>query len=208
MDYIEKVRKECKEVWFRSHVAKLKDLGEVQVLYWDSPKCTDHAIKYVFSGCNVFISGDVGSAVFCLTEKSDPHKVAKYNLDYLLGKMEAFSESKYHFDEDKALDELDKWYWDKVSEYEDEDNEDEIDSFKYYAEQLDDAAKNWSDCESFEHAVYTICMDADERYLDGEDAEYLSKYGRMLNPRLISYHLGLQMAMEQFETVFTRMIDK
>lgn len=77
---------------FASHVASLQtaklDDGEtIIVLDWRNPNNGRHAIRFLFERHMLIVSGDIGNAVFTLTEQAAPEKVAHYDIAYLHEKL-------------------------------------------------------------------------------------------------------------------------
>ena len=120
MGYIEKAIEEIKNEWFADHVAEIKGEEGLQVIQWGTPGTSMYRTKYVLSGSNVFISGDIGEAVYTLTCTATPENIKGYNLSYFTGKLKASYGDRWNFDSEKARRELNE-YWE---EYDMNDQED------------------------------------------------------------------------------------
>ncbi|MED4441493.1 hypothetical protein, partial [Bacillus pumilus] len=112
MDFIDRAKKEIKENWFKNHVAEIKGEEGLQVIYWGKSGTNMYRTKYVLSGNNIFISGDIGEAVYSLTCSATLDNIKDFNLDYFTGKLEAFCEDRWNFDQTLAKKEL-REYWDE-----------------------------------------------------------------------------------------------
>ena len=64
---------------FANHKARLDILDEnVRVLNWRQPGTQAYAIRAVMDGYHVYITGDLGSAVICLTETATLKALSGY----------------------------------------------------------------------------------------------------------------------------------
>lgn len=57
--------------------------------------------KYVLSGANVFIAGDIGEAVYTLTCAATPENIKGFNLSYFTGKLKSSCGDRWNFDSKK-----------------------------------------------------------------------------------------------------------
>ena len=101
--------KEIRENWFSEHIAEYKAYDDIKILRWAKPNSWMYGCNYVFQGCNLYISGDIGEAVFCFTEKADVKRIAQYGLSYFKSKLRAFCEPEEDFNSDKAIKRLREW---------------------------------------------------------------------------------------------------
>lgn len=99
----------------------------------------------------IYISGDLGEAIFELTERAELNKVANYNLGYLVGKLAAFWYDKYDFARSKARDRLIEW--------EKELNEGEI---EYDKEVIHNLMSEADGCCNVKHWHAVVNMHSDE----------------------------------------------
>ena len=89
MDREEKIIKELKEYWFKDHKATLTKHGDLEVLDWRKPGTSNYAVRYIFDGYRMYVSGDIGEAVFNLTWKADINSFNGLHIGYFVEKMAA-----------------------------------------------------------------------------------------------------------------------
>ncbi|MBJ8031549.1 hypothetical protein [Bacillus cereus group sp. N21] len=188
MEYIEKAIKDIKENWFENHVAEIQGEEGLQVIYWGKPGTSFYRTKYVLSGYNVFVSGDLGEAVYNLTCSATLENIKGFNLGYFTGKLTAFCEERWNFDQEKAKKELDE-FWEENEMNETEDGQEIYDG-------ICSAINESSSMESFHFWLGDVYHNTS---LDSDTMEYIWDLGKRLPRRLIGYWLGLQMAIEQLE---------
>lgn len=186
MDYLEKMQEEIRNEWFASHVAKIQGDEGVQVIEWGTPGTFMYRTKYVLSGNNVFVSGDIGEAVYTLTCPATLENMKNFDLSYFTGKLSAFCDDRWNFDEKKANKEL-KEYWDEYDMNEIEDGKEIYDSI------MSAMGESYS-IDSFGAWLMTVYQDTS---IDSETMSIVSGFGQRLPPRLIGYWVGLQMIIEQ-----------
>lgn len=95
----EQEAKIIREEWFDKHIATLTQHGSLQVLDWREPGTNCYYCRYVFDGYRMYVSGDIGEAVFNLTWKADVHSFDKVHLEYFHGKIAALQYNPVKFDE-------------------------------------------------------------------------------------------------------------
>lgn len=83
-----------KEKWFKDHIATITKCGDITILDWKNSGTIVNDIRYIFDGYNIYISGDLGSAVFRLTWKADLHSFNNIDIHYFIEKLETFSNDK------------------------------------------------------------------------------------------------------------------
>ncbi|MED0963836.1 hypothetical protein [Bacillus paramycoides] len=188
MEYIEKAIEEIKNDWFADHVAEVKGEEGLQVIQWGKPGTSMYRTKYVLSGANVFISGDIGEAVYKLTCSATFDNIKGFNLSYFMEKLTAFCGDRWNFDSKKAKRELEE-YW---QEYEMSDQED---SGEMYTKILS-AINESSSMNEYQYWLYDAYHSTS---MDSETISDVSDFGKRLPYRLIGYWLGLQMAIEQLD---------
>lgn len=105
-DMIHYYRDEC----FSEHEAKLKTTnlnGEtITILDWRNPNSGHYAMRFLFERSFLIVTGDLGEAVFELTELAEPVRVSRYDITYLHSKLRCSSEGFAGFRGDYALDEI------------------------------------------------------------------------------------------------------
>lgn len=188
MEYIKKATKDIRENWFGDHVAEIQGEEGLQVIYWGKPGTESYRAKFVLSGYNVFVSGEIGEAVYNLTCPATLENIKVFNLGYFTGKLTAFCEARWDFDQEKAKEEL-KEYWE---EYEMNEAEEGKEIFDDIISAIDES----SSVESFHFWVGNVYLN---RSLESDTMEYIWDFGKRLPRRLIGYWLGLQMAIEQLK---------
>lgn len=188
MDYLEKMKYEIRNEWFKNHVAKVDGEEGLQVITWGEPGTFMYGTKYVLSGNNVFISGDIGEAVYTLTCPATLENIKDFNLSYFTGKLRAFCNDRWNFDDKKAKEEL-KEYWDDYEMHEIEDNREIYDSIL-------SAIDESHSVDSFGAWLMPVYQDTS---IDSETMSTVSGFGQRLPPSLIGYWVGLQMIIEQLE---------
>lgn len=190
MDFIDRAKKEIKENWFKNHVAEIKGEEGLQEIYWSKSGTNMYRTKYVLSGNNIFISGDIGEAVYSLTCSATLDNIKDFNLGYFTGKLEAFCEDRWNFDQSLAKKEL-REYWD---EYEiNEQYDDAIEIYKGIISAIDEST-SLDDYRAWLMPVYQGTS------VDSDTMEYVWNFGKRMPYRLIGYWVGLQMVIEQLSS--------
>lgn len=192
MDYIEIAKEEIKKEWFNNHTVELHGKEGLQVLRFREKGTNAYALKYILSGNDLVVTGDLGEAVYSLTCAATVENLKKFNLSYLMKKMTAYSGERWSFDEGKAMKELEEWYEEK--KYSNAEGLEDIYST------LRAEVNNWSMQEHFQTAVFSIYDKADAYWFDGEEASMIADFGKQLPYQFIAFWLGLQMAIEQLES--------
>lgn len=186
--YIENTKKEIREDWFENHIAEIKGEEGLQVLYWGEEGTNAYRAKYVLSGNNVFISGDIGEAVYSLTCPATLKNIKRFDLSYFTGKLSAFCESKYNFNEQLAKSQLND-YWNEYDLHELEDGKEIYDKIR-------NAIEESSTVEAYHGWLMTVYEGTSA---DADLMESVWGFGQQLSHRLIGYWVGLQMAIKQLE---------
>jgi hypothetical protein len=180
------LEQEIRKRWFADHVAELKDLGEIQVLNWKRPGTGIYRVRYVFDGNMMYISGDLGAAVFRLTWKASVHSF-DISLHYFTEKLEAYCGDRWDFSSEKAVNRLHEW----ANELKDCEREySQIDM-----EELFELARSCSNVPEWAGIVNENNTFIGE--LDADYWEWFYSIGNEYPARLQSYLIGLQMASEQ-----------
>lgn len=176
--------------WFTEHQATYTEYGNLKVLCWEKPGTNIYMIRYVFDGNNMYVSGDLGEAVFCFTEKADLFIQSKYDLGYFESKLEAFSDPKRDFDSEKAVRNLREW----LKEF----KEDGEKYNHFHMEELFNAARECCTTSEWEHKVN--CRSDFISELDPNYWEWMYNIGDVIPIRVQSYLIGLKMAAEQLNS--------
>jgi hypothetical protein len=176
-----------REHWFKDHKAELIDLGGVQVLNWKKPGTGVYRVRYVFDGCMMYISGDIGTAVFWLTWKADVNSFNDKSIGYFSEKLSAFSDERWDFDTDKAVKSLREWLNERKKCGKTYDHDE--------MRELFDDAGNCGSCS--EWAEITHRYEPLISKLDQDYWEWFYEIGREYPSRIYGYLIGLKMASEQ-----------
>lgn len=179
MDFIDKAKKEIKENWFKNHVAEIKGEEGLQEIYWGKSGTNMYRTKYVLSGNNIFISGDIGEAVYSLTCSATLDNIKDFNLGYFTGKLEAFCEDRWNFDQSLAKKEL-REYWDEYEINEQYDDAREI--YKGIISAIDEST-SLDDYRAWLMPVYQ------DTSVDSDTMEYVWNFGKRM-PYRFNWLLG------------------
>jgi hypothetical protein len=185
------IEKEIREKWFGTHVAKLTQHGDLQVLTWKRPNSICYYCRYVFDGSNMYISGDIGNAVFNLTWRAGVHNFNDISINYFKSKMSAYDDDKTDWDSNKAVKRLREWI-----------NELKKDGRKFDNERMQDLFSLARECDNKEQWDWRL--QEDERYefiskLDPDYWEWIYSIGDEIPYRVYGYLIGLKMASEQLK---------
>jgi hypothetical protein len=189
-EYIEKAMEEIRNTWFNKHVVEVEGEKGLQVIHWGQPGSNFYRVKYVLSGRNLFIAGDIGEAVYDLTFSASLESLVDCNLSYLTKKLSAHSNDRWRFDEDYARQEFEShWKENDLSAYYGED-----------AEEIQNSILSAiSESVSPQEFSYHIWDTYHSTSLEGDEAEWLEDLGKRLPYRFIAFWLGLRMAYEQLK---------
>jgi len=183
------IEKEIREHWFENHVATLSQCGNLQVLDWREPKNFEYACRFVFDREFVYISGDIGEAVFRLTWEANVHTFDNIHIHYFHEKLSSFSEDKYSFSSEKAVNRLREWLKD-LKEY----------NRKYDHDEMKELFNEARDCSSNNEWAFIINQHYDFiSELDQDFVEWMYSCGNEIPSRVYGYLIGLQMASQQLK---------
>lgn len=109
--YTRRVVKDAR-AWFREHVIDISTMpdeasqnGLMTVVDFHRPDSSMYAVRYIYSGHYVFVSGDLGTAVFNCTWRTGPTDGYWKNTDYVYEKLDAAKHTA-SFDSDVCLTNL------------------------------------------------------------------------------------------------------
>lgn len=164
---------------FKDHVATYKDLGEVKILDWSRPNSGMYRVRYIFDGCMLYISGDLGCYTYWLTWNGTPESFEEtMSLGYFYSKVEAIEGDKYDFDSDKAkesirehLDYLFGDFNDEIDRLNEEIKSCELEIEELEIEELDKNNKNYQ--KELDEINESINMYKDELSEIYSDEEYI-----------------------------------
>lgn len=116
--------KYIRENWFKDHRIIFHEtfesnLGKIETLRWQKPGTSIYMVDYVLKGATLFVSGDIGDAVYCWYGPNLSLKaISGMSIDYFHGKCQAseFGRSLkcYEWDESEAEKTV-KEYFDNYS---------------------------------------------------------------------------------------------
>lgn len=108
---------------FRDHVAELTEFGDVKILNFQEPGCSNYHIRFIFDEASytLTITGDLGYLVAWnpTNMKYDSFYQFSKSPSYFRGKIRCMDRAQWEFDEDAARKELEKLFADR--EYNEED---------------------------------------------------------------------------------------
>ncbi|WP_326513731.1 hypothetical protein [Clostridium intestinale] len=196
---------EIKEEWFNGHIAELTKHGDLEVLEWYKPNSSIYYCRYVFDGSKLYISGDIGEAIFKFTEKASIENISTYGVNYFHSKLSAFEDNKYSFDKNVAIEALNR----EIKEaYENMDHDDiEVKSHAdnprneailNYIETLNELIEESQSCYTKDNWDYEVHLRYDDLTDYNPDiSEWIFEVGDVIPHRVQGYLVGLKMAFEQ-----------
>lgn len=191
MNYLDKAEREIRNDWFENHVAELNGEGELQILTWRENGTNSYSAKYILSGSDLIVTGDMGKAIYSLPAQLD--RIKGMDLNYFTKRLSAHSDARWSFDEQYALEELENWYEEKKSDA------NHLEDLEEIYTSLKSAIADWSLYEQFQQAVFSIYDNFANDWFDIEEASLISGFGKRLPYEFIAYWVGLQMAITQLE---------
>jgi hypothetical protein len=198
MREIEEIEEQIKRNWFPEHKAKLTEHEGISIIDWKKDGTSIYGVRYIFAGSRLYVSGDIGDAIFHLTWLATPQSFKGVNLGYLLGKLTCHSRNRWHFDERKAKNDLREWYEEVTAE---ENGEKYLKEAKEIHNALKKIIASVSSPEELERELFGYYVDNPFYYFDAEDFSMFSKFGRKLPHVFVAYLLGIKLALEQLEKV-------
>lgn len=186
---IENPEKHIEENWFPEHRAKYADHGDLKVLTWRKPGTSMYAVRYVFDSGRMYVSGDLGEALFCFTELADVHIQSDYGLDYFESKLRAYHENRKDFNSLKAVQRLREWVR-SLKEYDKQYDHDEM-------KELFNATRECSSTSEWTHILHDKHDFIED--LEHDYWEWMYNAGDEYPLRLRSYLVGLKMASRQLK---------
>jgi hypothetical protein len=189
-----KEMEECiKNNWFANHKAKVTEHEGITILDWRQERTVTYSIRYIFCGSRLYISGDIGEAIFNLTWAARPESFNDVNLSYFLEKLSCHSRERWHFDEKKALNDLEEWYEEETFEPGANYLKETTEVYKY----LKEIFKSVGTHKELERELFNYYQDNSFRYYDGEDFAIFSDFGKKLPRVFVAYLLGIKLANQQ-----------
>lgn len=179
--------KECRERWFKKHVAHRHDYLEqsniglpISVIDWREPGTSIFAIRYIISGRSLMVTGDAGDAVFEWSEGITFEFLNNCNLGYFAGKCQASEVGRRYVQ------------WDS-----DACRDNGFFTLSSYSKEVRDAFSE-ADMFSEQEMVNWLWNDApDEIRSESELCSLLIENGQVMSVHCIGMWVGIKMAMEQ-----------
>lgn len=176
--------------WFENHVATYTKLSEkVSILEWKEPGTRCYYVRYVLDGNMLYISGDLGTAVFDLTWNATPKsfKDMSIGLHYFYEKLSAYGSDKKDFDSEQAIKDLEEVFVDC--------EEDE------YTQLFEDLKELANECCRVDEWAYEVRerFGSELEDFDQDYWEWIYDVGAVIPSRIRAYLVGLKMAAEQLE---------
>ncbi|MGK0468954.1 hypothetical protein [Clostridium sp.] len=205
MDY-KKTGIEIKE-WFEDHIATFTKYDDrVSALSWGQKGSSSYYTRFVFDGSRMYITGDIGDAVFCFTEKASIKSVVSYDIGYFHGKLSALDEDKYSFDSDEAIarirEEISNIHDDEEFDFDnkkDMERKEMIDNHIRLLRGLISESRNCTCKSNWSYEVRQVYDDLTD--YDCDAAEWIFSAGDIIPYRVQAYLIGLKMAAEQLNKV-------
>lgn len=202
MEYIEKAKREIKENWFKNHTIKeIEGNVGLKRISFGSEKNNYYQIDYILSGNMVFVSGDLGEAVYTLTCDATLENIEHFDLSYFTSKLSAHSRRRWDFNDELARKLIRECFSDWCIDESDSEKELEYyldDDEKELYQNLIDGTYQWSEYEDFENmVVWNNYNQTNVHWFDGECASVIASCGQKLPYHFVAYWLGLQMIHEQ-----------
>lgn len=195
MQTLEEKMKEIEVEWFPEHVASFEQLSEsTAVLSFRKPGTNVYAVGYVLDRNYLIITGDIGEAIFCLTEKAKLKSLAEeYSTSYLFGKLRAGRDA-YDFDSEKAIQKLENNFEDYEFDSDEEEKE-----FKELIEEMYTSIRE--DCNSESQWATILNCDYYDKIseYDQDCFEWIYSIGKEYSWQAIGWVVGLKMAYKQLK---------
>lgn len=175
-----------KSAWFQNHKAKLGQAGDIQFLNW-SDGTFWYSVRYVLDGGKLYISGDLGDAIFQFYSDVTFDQISSFSLDYFAEKLTASSREKIEFDSDEAVKQLRSW----LNDLKEEGIEYEHDLMKdlFFDTRHCSSKEGWSHILSENsHWMSELCSNLYEDFYD---------VGNTIPRYMEGFLIGLRMATEQ-----------
>lgn len=201
-----KIEIQIRNDWFKDHIAEFEKLNDrVAVLDWYKPNTCCYYTRYVFDGSKLYVSGDIGEAVFCLTEKASIESIKDYDLHYFHGKLAAIRDDEYDFDSDKAIERL-KEEIEEVKENMDIDDEgkqentlrnENTNTYISALNRLIIESKSCTSKDGWKYEVNQVYDDLTD--YDCDIYEWIFEAGDIIPSEVQAYLIGIKMAYEQLK---------
>lgn len=212
------IEKELREKWFKNHKASLEKLSEdVSILRWREPGTSAYSVRYIFDYNKIYITGDLGDAIFKIYDKVDLEKVASFDIYYFHKKLTAIDEEKWSFNSEKAIERLKeeiKEVNENKAEYlgldEDgtgiidelsDEQQSKVDEYDEYIEMFNSMISEAEECNFRSHWVQSIYQNYldDLSDYDNDFYEWIFDIGNEYPREIQAFLIGLKMAAKQLK---------
>ena len=198
-------QKVAREEWFKNHKIHVEIFDSdtranaVTVIDFGEPGTNVYAVRYIFAGHYVYVSGDLGCAVFNCTWKTSPSDRHWHSLWYIHEKLAASEGEVWDFDSDvcratmrEQLLEQDKRGNHTV--YPERWGTEEKAVFRALIQQAEEANSR----EGWATAIQEVDhLDGPVSSIDGDYWEWLYSAGNVLPARIVGIITGLQIIQEK-----------
>lgn len=184
--------------WFKDHKATYTKLSDrVTSIDWKRDGSGFYAVRYVFDGDKLYITGDIGHALYRLTWQGTPASFKDVHYGYFNEKRQCSSRSFFEYNADAFDKEVDEYMKEIVFGL----TETECDMYEAMFQEMKLIMEQYPhnpEIQSF--VMFNACMEyenADKLDIDTEQADFLSKFGRIPSISHLAYLEGLKMIAEQ-----------
>ena len=202
--YAEDISSCARERWFKNHTVKVttfestENASTITVVDFRQPGTINYAVRYVFDGHCIYVSGDLGCAVFNCTWKPTPTGKQYHSMWYMFEKLAASENANWDFETEVCKATLanmlleanpegdhtcypEHWGFDEVTIY----------------HALCDAADRSSSVNEWVHELYEVMECYDITRLDGDYWEWIYDAGDIMPNRIVGIITGLQIVSEK-----------
>lgn len=187
----------CKDDWFKDHEAIVTEANGVTIVDWKKPDSNAFAIRYLIHDHHVYVSGDLGDAVFKMSADVSFRSLSDIHLHYFLQQMTCHSRVEYTFNRALAKRQIEENFleWCEVESIGDLEEE----SLELY-EDLIATTDQWSNAEMFEKTgVWGIYEQSEVDWFDSDYATAIGDCGKELAIEMVAYWQGLRLAYDQYQ---------
>lgn len=186
------MEKKIREVWFKDHKANyIKINDDLKILEWKKTDSLYMNVRYVMDCNKLYITGDLYSAIFTLTEISSLEIFKDYNSYYFNSKLTTMEQDTTEFNYLKAKDELKEY----LEEFGLEGKELETKLNDSVFSRLLNSAKYINRQKSWNELLHEYSDELSEEYDCWWD--WVPNLGIEPSSYLTAYLIGLKMAYEQ-----------
>ncbi len=158
----------------------------IEVLRWRKPGSSMYYVQYIMKGGNLFVSGDLGEAIYQWYECQSLEWVSKLDLSYFKGKCQASEVGRDFSDWDEG--EAEKRIQEHFKEYYDEENRENM---------RDNFERTGGTSSLFNEQDWHIWLNEYGYQILGSEYYEYGNVGKVISYRCEAHLFGLKMAMEQ-----------